>query len=191
MCIRDSIYTEVKDIFLKEMSGLPDLPTSNNSKSNNKFRKSKPFWNDDLSQLWKNVCTKEKIFLGFRCDLPQQRAHKTLLRQDYNNSRKMFDKKFRYFKRKYKAKQMSELHNFAEFNPNEMWKQLKKLGNDKPPKAILEVIRADESISSDTKEILKQWYTDISKLYSGVREDPDIVFDNDFFDEILQKKERF
>ena len=84
---------------------------------------------------------------------------------------------------------MSELHNFAEFNPNEMWKQLKKLGNDKPPKAILEIIRADETISSDTKEILEQWYTDISKLYSGVREDPEIVFDNDFFDEILKKKE--
>ena len=57
----DNIYTEIKDIFMKEMSGLPDLPLSNNSKSNNKFRKSKPFWNDDLALLWKKPWIKASV----------------------------------------------------------------------------------------------------------------------------------
>ena len=37
----DNLWLEVKQIFLSEMATLPDLPTSNSKKRNQKFRKSK------------------------------------------------------------------------------------------------------------------------------------------------------
>ena len=55
----------------------------------------------------------------------------------------------------------------------------------------LEILREDGSISQDIKEILEKWYKDISQLYSGVRENPDLVYDQQFYEDILRKKAEF
>ena len=44
---------------------------------------------------------------------------------------------------------------------------MKKLGNPPSSKAVLEIIRDDDSISTDIQEILAKWHNDISKLFSG------------------------
>ena len=61
----DRLWGEIKMLFLNEMSKLPDLPTSSNKKSNRSFKKSQPFWNTDLEQLWKEVCRTERLYLQF------------------------------------------------------------------------------------------------------------------------------
>ena len=38
---------------------------------------------------------------------------------------------------------------------------------------------------------LERWLTDISTLFSGVREDPAMSFDDNFYEEILNKKQQF
>lgn len=43
-----------------------------------------------------------------------------------------------------------------------MWKKIKRLNENKTPKAILEIIREDGTISSDIAEVLLKWHTDIS-----------------------------
>ena len=58
-------------------------------------------------------------------------------------------------------------------------------------KAALVIVRADGTISRDIKEVLARWHQDISGLLSGIREDPDIVFDDKFYDEIVAKKLEF
>ena len=70
-----------------------------------------------------------------------------------------------------------------------MWEKLKKLGDPPSSKVVLEIIREDESISTDIQEILTRWHTDISKLFSGLRDNPEFSFDDQFFEEILAKKE--
>ena len=50
-------------------------------------------------------------------------------------------------------------------------------------KAVFEIVRADETISRDIKEILE-----ICKLISVVRENPEMAFDEDSFQEIVDKK---
>ena len=72
-----------------------------------------------------------------------------------------------------------------------MWATLKKLSDPPSTKAVLEIIRADETISRDIQEILEKWQSDIAKLFSGIRENPEMAFDNDFFQEILDKKNEF
>ena len=39
------------------------------------------------------------------------------------------------------------------------------------------------------KEVLQRWHNDISQLFSGIREDPDIVFDDEFYEEVVHKKQ--
>ena len=72
-----------------------------------------------------------------------------------------------------------------------MWSSLKKLNNPPSSRAALEIVREDDTISHDLKEILQRWLVDISRLFSGVRDKPEMAFDDTFFDEILEKKREF
>ena len=104
---------------------------------------------------------------------------------------KIFDGKFWYFKRKHKKSEFEDLENLAKTSPNKMWAKLKKLSNPPSTKAALEIVREDGSISTDMKEILNRWHGDISRLFSGLRENPEFAFDDDFYDEIVGKKNDF
>ena len=72
-----------------------------------------------------------------------------------------------------------------------MWAKLKQLGNPPSSKAVLEIIREDNSISSDIREILTRWHGDISKLFAGLRDNPEFMFDDNFYNEIIEKKNEF
>ena len=62
-----------------------------------------------------------------------------------------------------------------------MWSQLNKLSNPPSSRVALEIVRDDESISRDLKEILERCLKDISKLFSGIRDNPEMSFDEDFY----------
>ena len=72
-----------------------------------------------------------------------------------------------------------------------MWAALKRLNNPPDMKAALEIVREDGSITNDIKEVLERWFKDISRLYTGLREDPEVVFDEEFYREVLEKKREF
>ena len=72
-----------------------------------------------------------------------------------------------------------------------MWSKLKCLSEKPSICASLEIIREDGSISQDIKEILERWHHDISRLYSGLRDDPVFAFDDEFYNEIINVKKQF
>ena len=108
----------------------------------------------------------------------------------YKKEQASFDKSFRHFKRKYNNHTQTELYNLAADNSPNMWSKIKQLTSP-PSKPPLEVIMSDGSLSRDVKDVLVKWHEDISKLYSGLRQDPELAFDDDFYHEILSKKEEF
>ena len=65
---------------------------------------------------------------------------------------------------------------------------MSKLGTPTTPREALEVVRNDGSVSRDIKEVLERWHTDISGLFSGLRNNPDFAFDDDFYNKILENK---
>ena len=173
------------------MSKLPDLPTSNSNKSNNTFRKSQPFWNEELKQLWREVCRTERDYLDFKVTNNNQLGWKHQLKAKYKCAQKLYDKKYRFFKRQHKKKEFEDLSEDAVNNPAEMWAKLNRLCNPPSIRAALEIVRADGTISTDKREILERWFQDISKLFSGLRENPEMAFDNEFYEDILEKKQEF
>ena len=185
----DQLWSEVRQIFINELNQLPDIPSSISKKPTKQFRKCKDFWNQELSSYWELLSQKEKEYLNFKVLTYLDNAHKRVLLFNYREAQKSFNSKFRYFKRKHKKQQLFDLERDTRNNPQKMWERLKKLGDPPSSKAVLEIIREDESISTDIQEILTRWHTDISKLFSGLRDNPEFSFDDQFFEEILAKKE--
>ena len=113
------------------------------------------------------------------------------MHQTYKDCQKIFDRKFRFFKRKHRKQPFIDLENLSKENPSEMWAKLRKLCNPPSTRAALQIVREDESISSDIREVLTRWHKDISNLFSGLRENPNFAFDDDFYEEILNRKTEF
>ena len=119
----DLLWNEVKQIFLSEMSKLPDIPRSDFNKQNRKFRKCKPFWNEDLESFWSTSCKAEKSYLNFKVNSNLDFPRKNILRLNFKNAQKDFDKKYRFYKRQHRKKEYSELETNARTNPAAMWAQ--------------------------------------------------------------------
>ena len=101
----DNLWVEIKALLLNEIDTLPDLPVSNNKNQNKLFRKSQPFWNENLKIAWFNVCKAEKEYLLYNARLNNNPQQKACLRDIYKNAQRCFDSKYRYFKCKYRKSQ--------------------------------------------------------------------------------------
>ena len=187
----NKLWLEIKTLFLNEMASLPNIPSSNCKKMNKKFKKGHKFWNNELANLWSLTCQAERAYTSFKVSQNADLYHKNNLRQTFKNAQSNFDKKFRYFKRQFKNKDLNDLEKLASENSADIWAKLKKLGDPPCSKAALEIVRADETISRDIKEVLERWHLDISRLFSGIRDNPEMAFNEKFYQEIINKKQEF
>ena len=72
-----------------------------------------------------------------------------------------------------------------------MWARLRRLCDPPSTRAALEIVRADGSISTDMREILDRWVRDIARLFSGLRDNPEMAYNDEFYQDILEKKRDF
>ena len=72
-----------------------------------------------------------------------------------------------------------------------MWAALRALNNPPKTRNALEIVRQDGTISLDIKEILERWFNDISGLFSGLQDDPTMAYDDQFYEEVVQKRQEF
>ena len=121
---------------------------------------------------------KRKCIVNLHCKSRKDLVKKQDLRKSFKQTQHIFDKKYRFYKRQFKSKDFKEMENMAENDPNLMWKKFKSLSEPKSSKVILEIIKDDKSISTDIKEILARWYADISGLFSGIRENPELAYND-------------
>ena len=96
----DSIWCEIKNMFTSEMDKLPSHPTSSCDKINKKYRKCAPFWNENLSNLWFNVCQAENNYLYLKVDSNCTKIYKNELKLIFKPKQHDFDNKFCYYKRR-------------------------------------------------------------------------------------------
>ena len=106
--IRQEMYQKVqyKNIKLKE------------GVNNKKRRVKKPWWSEELTILWNELCLKEKAMLKAEAN------SKRIKREDFLRQRKLFNKEVQRAKRRYwKAKQI-EIENLETSDQKAFWKQL-------------------------------------------------------------------
>ena len=134
---------------------------------------------------------KEKIFCSFKPKTRSEMIYKSQLRNDFKEAQKCFDKSFKYHERKYRYSSFQNLSEASVNNPNIMWQKLKNLSEPKSKNTFFEILREDGTISTDVKEVLSKWYTDFSECFAGLREDPDIAYDEHFYQRIIKLKDDF
>ena len=127
--------------------------------------KSRSFWNEELNVLWLRSCKAERNYLRFKAYTSYDKTVKNNLRVEFKSCQKMFDKKYRFYKRKHKKDQLETLECNARTNPMEMWTSLKKLNNPPNTRTSLEILKQDGTISTDLREVILRWFQDISGLF--------------------------
>ena len=131
--------------------------------SNKKRRPGKPWWSNALTDLWNSVCKSEKEWLN--CKIM---TLKNKLKFDYCQARKLFDREVQHSKRQHWHKLQDNILDEVNYNPNEFWKSIGKIGinNTKKRSIPMEVLLDDGSLTSNVKDVLSKWERDYSNLYN-------------------------
>ena len=102
----DNMYNQFCRCVFAEMDKYLNYKQHNN-KTRKRFKSHKPFLNNELTQLWKMMCQKERQFRSF----VGARQVKTLKRNEFLSARKVFDKKLHFHERQYNNKFIENLEN--------------------------------------------------------------------------------
>ncbi|MES9883911.1 MAG: reverse transcriptase family protein, partial [Sedimenticola sp.] len=133
----------------------------------------KPYWNEELQELWDRVCRDEKVWLS--CKTPGIARRR--LKETYSNTRKVFDKVNRKYKRKYQLQKQTDIHDklIDSSKTREFWKDIGRLGmaNERPNRIPCEVIDVNGEVITDKDRVLNRWKDDYERLYSSEGEGND------------------
>lgn len=176
----DRIYGMLCDTIISEMNKQLLIPNSTNGKKT--LKQHKPYWNSELTRLWKEMCDAERRMT---------RCYNRLIRRDLRSHficvRKNFDKKLRYYERNYKRGKMLELEEICTSDPRCFYDQLKKLGPQRKRDRIPhEVYDVNGDISYDQNTVLSRWQNDFCALYNTHQ--TNIPVDAEFIERIKETK---
>ena len=160
----DSAYDELCKLLYNEMDQkLKRIPSYNkNIHSNNKL-KQKPWWNDDLNNLWRVLSLKERCYLKCKDNEPRKRRSK----REWLSYRKYFDIAHRRSKRRYQKQQQNELLQAHQQIQQDFWRQLGKtgIGQERKPQ-LPNCVRIGDVINTDAEAILNKGKRDFAELFS-------------------------
>ena len=177
----DTIYASLCDAIITEMDNcIPRCDTS--KKTRKRFKTHKPYWNNELTDLWNAMHAKEKRFLNFN----GRACFKTQLRTEFLASQKTFDKALHRYERAYKRSVCDEIENMTTENPNDFWEKIKKLGPRKCSDIPMETYDQKGDIITNEAFVLNHWKNDFENLY---RNDDNSAFDSHFQNEALSHKQ--
>ena len=109
--------------------------------------------------MWKILKQDENEFLKCKSSKEIKRNKKNI----FIECRKLFDKKFRFYERRYNRDRSVEIESLEENNPQKFWQSLKTKNRNLPT-----VIKDyDGSVITDHTEIMNRWRSDFSSLYNG------------------------
>ena len=158
----DNLYSDFVKSVSVEMERLVPFRviTMQDGVSNKKRRRGKPWWSDQLSNLWNILCENEKAW-----SLAKGTA-KARLKMIRNASQKDFDREVQKCKRRYWCREQEHLRDIHSNNPKQFWNFVGNLGvGQERKKGIpMEVLLRDGSISRKKEDILSKWKEDFSNL---------------------------
>ncbi len=118
-----------------------------------RFRNSaKPFWDDQLTQLWYNVAEAESKYL--QC--PQHSHVRRRFRSEYLNQQNIFDSCYSKTMRNFERDKRKDIERLNTENPKEFWDAVHKLGLQKPNLIPVEIYDNSGEINTDTNFVLSE-----------------------------------
>ena len=124
----------------------------------------KPYWNDELGQLWADARDSERQYLKSKRNAKDTRD----LRCEFQHKRKIFDMALRRSQRQYTNEQRQRIDTLRTDNPREFWNEIDKLGPDRPHQNTSESVKlSDGTITDDPDIVLQRWKDDFQSLYNS------------------------
>lgn len=158
----DKLYSDLVTTVKDEMSSkLRSKDVVLNNMSNNKKRKfKKPWWTQELSRLWNDLCEAEKLMLR------STGTAKRRYRDSFNTKRKLFDKCVQREKRKYWYHKQEELESITDTDNKEFWKSIGRIGvgGERKKNIPMEVTLENGNVSRDINVVLDKWKSDFATL---------------------------
>ncbi len=177
----DSLYTDFCNVYYDELNKFFVCKSMNTAAKKRMRHSSKPYWNDELFDLWKRVCESEKRYLS----APQNSRLRKNFRASFMSEQNVFDKAFKKAKRIYEREKRVHIENLNTENPKDFWAAIRKLGPQKSIKIPFEVYDDHGNIVTDVNVVLNKWATEYESLYKGHCE---TNFDNVFYDNVIRDK---
>ncbi len=171
-------YNELVECIFNEMNTYLPKIYGCGSKNQKRFKVKKPYWNENLKQLWSIMCTNEKHFLNFRGN----NRVKRYLRERFTESSKTFHRELRKAQRTHNKFVQNRIESVCTDNPKQFWNYIKKLGPRYNPDIPQEVYDDEGNIRTDIDSVLSKWKSDYEKLYKS----DGTQFDSTFYNQILQ-----
>lgn len=154
--------------------------------SKKRLRISKPFWNDELANLWKRMKASEREYLQ-ACKRKLCKNVLFKLKTTFTDSRNLFDKTFRRLERSYNRQHVDKIESLNTDNPSDFWKHINKLGPQNKNKNIPMKVKLNDDYVTNEKVVLEKWKEDFSRLYNAPNTND---FDDNFLNVILEQKLR-
>ncbi len=179
--ILDEIYSGLCRSVFNEMDSYLEYRNVRRG-TGKKLRTSKPYWNDELTKLWRDVHLKQTAFLRFK----GTRSEKNKCFSEYKVAQRTFDKRKRQTERQYYKSTLLKIETVCTDNPKEFWKCIKKLG----PKRRADIpmkVRVGNNVESDPQVVIDTWQKEFECLYNRPQE-LSREFDKDFREMSMRHK---
>lgn len=134
----------------------PKIKVSKQNEAKPKIKK--PYWNNELQNLWKNLCLAEKRFLKCKDQITRRELHNTFKDSQYD-----FDKRFRFYKRQYrrgKVLLLEYLQGSSSNNNSQFWREINKLGPKRQKAIPSEILTEGGESLFQIDQVLNRWETD-------------------------------
>ena len=157
----DEAYNDFCEQLVSEMDSYLDMGSADRQ-TRKRYKSYKPFWDEELTNLWLDMKNKNKLFNKSKKSL----RFKDQCHLDFKTAQSLFDKALRKKERKYKRDQLENLDSVCTSDPKQFWEDLNKLGSRKPTGIPEKARKADGLLTNDMNDTLDVWKNDFSTLFS-------------------------
>ena len=120
-----------------------------------RYRKTKPYWDSELNELWQSMCFAEKIFVKFI----GSSVTKKQLHRDFVAARNIFDENLRKKERAYRREKNNEIDSLNSKNPKEFWNRVNNLLPSQR-KNLPDRVKRGEDFVTARLDVLDTWGED-------------------------------
>lgn len=164
--IQDSlnkVFNEFVDIVKSEMDNKLECKVFNPGIKNKKRRIKKPWWNNNLTELWNKMSKAEKEYTI------HQGKNKQHLRNLFVSARKVFDRHVQRVKRCYWYDQQQKFQKLESGDQKAFWKEINiGLGSERKKEIPMEIITDNGSVNSNASDVLNKWNVYFSELLNPI-----------------------
>jgi len=179
----DEMYQQFCKVYYDEMD-VWFTSRNINRGAKKRFRNStKPFWSNELMNLWYKVVESENKYLAS----PQNSRLRQMYRTQYLNQQNLFDSCYSKAKRNFEREKRCNIERLNTENPREFWEAIKRLGPRKNSDIPMEVYDEHGNVKNDVNYVLNTWSKEYEILYQGYNVDE---FNGAFYSFAMEEIER-